>query len=157
MAKHTQTIRRQQPTNCLNVFDLFVRLALTQWIEDIFKTSSNFKLSCPDKTYMRCLQYNLTATNCKRAQKRLGKTSIRRLRYLPKTSHRHLLKMSSRRILSNFKNKTFYFHLFISCFLIFGQNVVTTLSFQRCCAKKSNVFTTCLRRRICDQVSTLQQ
>ena len=28
MIKHTQTIRRQQPTNCLNVFDHFVGLAL---------------------------------------------------------------------------------------------------------------------------------
>ena len=28
MVKHTQTIPRQQPTNCLNVFDHFVRLVL---------------------------------------------------------------------------------------------------------------------------------
>ena len=28
MVKHTQTIRRQQPTNCLTVFDHFVGLAL---------------------------------------------------------------------------------------------------------------------------------
>ena len=28
MGKHTQTIRRQQPTNCLSVFDHFVNLAL---------------------------------------------------------------------------------------------------------------------------------
>ena len=27
MVKHTQTIRRQQPTNCLSVFDHFVKLA----------------------------------------------------------------------------------------------------------------------------------
>ena len=27
MVKHTQTIRQQQPTNCLSVFDHFVRLA----------------------------------------------------------------------------------------------------------------------------------
>ena len=30
MAKHTQTIRRQKPTNCLNVFDHFVGLALKE-------------------------------------------------------------------------------------------------------------------------------
>ena len=29
MVKHTQTIRRQKPTNCLSVFDHFVGLALT--------------------------------------------------------------------------------------------------------------------------------
>ena len=29
MAKHTQTIRRLLPTNCLGVFDHFVGLALT--------------------------------------------------------------------------------------------------------------------------------
>ena len=28
MVKHSQTIRRQQPTNCLSVFDHFVRLTL---------------------------------------------------------------------------------------------------------------------------------
>ena len=28
MAEFTQTIRRQQPTNCLGVFDYFVGLAL---------------------------------------------------------------------------------------------------------------------------------
>ena len=28
MVKHTQTIRRQQPTNCLSVFDHFVEFAL---------------------------------------------------------------------------------------------------------------------------------
>ena len=28
MVKHTQTIRRKQPTNCLNVFDHFEGLAL---------------------------------------------------------------------------------------------------------------------------------
>ena len=28
MGKHTQTIRRQKPTNCLSVFDHFVRLAV---------------------------------------------------------------------------------------------------------------------------------
>ena len=30
MAKHTQTIRRQQATNCLSVFDHFVELALKE-------------------------------------------------------------------------------------------------------------------------------
>ena len=28
MVKHTQTMRRQKPTNCLSVFDHFVKLAL---------------------------------------------------------------------------------------------------------------------------------
>ena len=28
LVKHNQAIRRQQPTNCLSVFDNFVRLAL---------------------------------------------------------------------------------------------------------------------------------
>ena len=28
IVKHTQTIRRQQPTNCLSMFDHFVELAL---------------------------------------------------------------------------------------------------------------------------------
>ena len=29
MVEHTETIRRQQPTNCLSVFGYFVGLALT--------------------------------------------------------------------------------------------------------------------------------
>ena len=33
MVKHTQTIRPQEPTNCLNVFDYFVGLALKGLIE----------------------------------------------------------------------------------------------------------------------------
>ena len=28
MVKHTKTIRRQQPTNCLSMFDYFVKLVL---------------------------------------------------------------------------------------------------------------------------------
>ena len=32
MVKHTQTIRLQQPTNCLSVFDHFVGLALKELI-----------------------------------------------------------------------------------------------------------------------------
>ena len=32
MVKHTQTIRRQKSTNCLNVFDHFVGLALKELI-----------------------------------------------------------------------------------------------------------------------------
>ena len=37
------------------------------------------KLSYRDKTYIRCLKDNLTTTNCKHAQKCLGKISNRRL------------------------------------------------------------------------------
>ena len=32
MVKHTKTIRRHQPTNCLRAFDHFVRLAL-KWFK----------------------------------------------------------------------------------------------------------------------------
>ena len=34
MVKHTQTIRRQKLTNCLSVYDHFVRLAL-KWISSL--------------------------------------------------------------------------------------------------------------------------
>ena len=30
MVKHTETIRRQQPTNCLSMFDDFVKLVLKE-------------------------------------------------------------------------------------------------------------------------------
>ena len=45
MVKHTETIRRQQPTNCLSVFDHFVGLALDglkQEIDCITSLSKNF-------------------------------------------------------------------------------------------------------------------
>ena len=35
MVKHTQTIRRQQPTNYLSVFDHFVGLMLQRLIENL--------------------------------------------------------------------------------------------------------------------------
>ena len=37
MVKHTQTIRWQQPTNCLSVFDHFVGLALEglKWRQNV--------------------------------------------------------------------------------------------------------------------------
>ena len=36
MGKHTQTIRRQKLTNCLSVFDHFVRLALKRLVKLLF-------------------------------------------------------------------------------------------------------------------------
>ena len=41
MVKHTQTIRRQQPTNCLSVFDHFVGLVL-----------KGLKISCKTLTFI---------------------------------------------------------------------------------------------------------
>ena len=40
MVRHTQTIRRQEPTNCLSVFDQFMGLAL-KGLKDVFSTLSN--------------------------------------------------------------------------------------------------------------------
>ena len=45
MVKYTQTIRLQQPTNCLNVFDHFVGLALKGFnfnVSDILQKSQSF-------------------------------------------------------------------------------------------------------------------
>ena len=42
MVKHTQTIRRQQPTNYLSVFDHFVGLALEGLIHYTASTFMNF-------------------------------------------------------------------------------------------------------------------
>ena len=39
MVKHTQTIRQQQSTNCLSVFDLFVGLAL-RGLKQLYPTAS---------------------------------------------------------------------------------------------------------------------
>ena len=41
MAKHTQTIRRQQPTNCLNVFNHFIGLVLKGLKQNIDEASSH--------------------------------------------------------------------------------------------------------------------
>ena len=78
------------------------------------------------------------------------------LRCLSKTSYRHLLKLSPGRIFFKFQKKITFIYLFLAFFLI-GQNVATTLSFQRCCSKRGKVFTTCLGRFFNNQVSTLQQ
>ena len=101
-----------------------------------------FKLFYLDKAHIRCLQ-----DNGNQLQNVLKNVSERHLidvllRCLRKTSQRKLLKMSSRRIFLNFqkKKKTFYFYLLISCFLIFGQNVVTILSFRRRCSNKKVTF-----------------
>ena len=100
-----------------------------------------FKLSYLDKTYIRRLKYNLTATNCKRAQKCLRKTFNRRLIKMstydvPKTSFKDVSQIDFFKFQ---KKKTFCFYLLISCFLIFGQNVVTKLSFRRRCYKKKSL------------------
>ena len=39
MVKHTQTIRRQQPTNCLSVFDHFVVLTLKGLSINLFRSN----------------------------------------------------------------------------------------------------------------------
>ena len=38
MVKHTQTIRRQKPTNCLSLFDHYVGLTLKGLIKGVDKT-----------------------------------------------------------------------------------------------------------------------
>ena len=43
MVKHTQTIRQQQPTNCLIVFDHFVELVLKE-LKKIDTTISEYKV-----------------------------------------------------------------------------------------------------------------
>ena len=114
-----------------------------------------FKLSYPGNTNIGRLQVNLTATNCKSVLEKHLIDDL--LRCLCNTSQTHLLKMSSKRILKFFLKNIFTF-IYFSCFLIFGQNLVTTLSFRRHFSKKQvNVFIKCLRRRFYDQVSTLQE
>ena len=47
MVKHTQTIRRLLPTNCLNVLDNFVELALKRLKPEINHTDTIFGSSQP--------------------------------------------------------------------------------------------------------------
>ena len=59
MVKYTQTIRRQRPANCLNVFDFFAGLALKE-LTAIWKT---FRLLLPGLEYIYCQsQMNFDAT-----------------------------------------------------------------------------------------------
>ena len=50
MVKHTQTIRWQQPTSCLSVFDHFVKLALKgltvllKYIIRIYQETKSFEI-----------------------------------------------------------------------------------------------------------------
>ena len=57
--KHTQTIRRQQSTNCLNVFDHFVRLALKglKFLENV-EHSEHFD------DVMKAVNSNVSETVC---------------------------------------------------------------------------------------------
>ena len=48
MVKHTQTIRRLLPTNCLSVFDRFVGLALKRLLLEI-ETKESKKLKASQK------------------------------------------------------------------------------------------------------------
>ena len=43
MVKHTETIRRQQPTNCLSVFDYFVGFAL-KGLDQYHKNAADVQL-----------------------------------------------------------------------------------------------------------------
>ena len=64
MVKHTQTIRQQQPTNCLSVLDHFVGLAL-KGLNFLIKSSSSsqmldlvqFPLSYQDICLGHCHKY----------------------------------------------------------------------------------------------------
>ena len=50
MAKHTQTIRRLLPTNCLSVFDHFVELVL-KWLNENLGSQLYQKLKAVTKSY----------------------------------------------------------------------------------------------------------
>ena len=131
----------------------------TQWTQNIFKTSWNCLQTVLYRQNITLDVYKTTATNCKGTPSCIAKISNRRLikmstQDVSKKSFKdvfwkHLLKLKKNKFL-------FHFYLLISCFFIFCQNVVTTLSFWRRCSKKCDVFITRLRRRLCDQVSTLQ-
>ena len=56
MVKHTQTIPRQKPTNCLSVFDHFVGLALKE-----LKYSTLFKKLLPRRLLLHNFQSDFTS------------------------------------------------------------------------------------------------
>ena len=73
MVKHTQIIRRQQPTNCLSLFDHFVKLALkgleNLLLEDLKNTAFIFKFDelttqQVKKQYYGYVQYWSKCYNC---------------------------------------------------------------------------------------------
>ena len=75
MVKNTQIIRRQQPTNCLNVFDQFVgwRLKGSQLSKNSIKTTEVEGLKVPlKKVYQTFLKYSeskILAKSLKNAHK----------------------------------------------------------------------------------------
>ena len=57
MVRHTQTIRREQPTNCLSVFDHFVGLE-RKWLTPALKTLYySIILLCILIVNLRCIQF----------------------------------------------------------------------------------------------------
>ena len=57
MVKHTQTICRQQPTNCLNVFDHFVKWALKGFIPLHLRSFKEIKIICIQFLIFKPLSY----------------------------------------------------------------------------------------------------
>ena len=53
MVKHTQTIHRQKPTNCLSVFNHFVELTLKGLTEIYAETQSNIYDGAESVNYFR--------------------------------------------------------------------------------------------------------
>ena len=49
MVKHTQTIRRQESTNCLSVFDHFVGLAI-KGLKNIYYSVPQLAFTCSNST-----------------------------------------------------------------------------------------------------------
>ena len=52
MVKHIRIIRRQQPANCLSVFDHFVGLALKGLINVLISSQTSLKIVFTDLVFM---------------------------------------------------------------------------------------------------------
>ena len=64
MVKHTQTIRRQKPANCLSVFDHFMKLALKGLAIRVFSLS--FSMQNPQFLLLVSLKYPLNGAKIRK-------------------------------------------------------------------------------------------
>ena len=65
MVKHTQTIRRQQPTYCLSVFDHFVKLAFKGLLK---KTNLNISQIIFWVCHVKYFQYTMSMISCRQSK-----------------------------------------------------------------------------------------
>ena len=117
MVKHTQTIRRQQPTNCLSVFNHYVGLVLKGLIAKIHcsqQQKNNFCERCSIKTLFRKFYKFSLKTFMEKSFTNEG-TSLRSYRFFKKAITQNTFQQLIPELLTGASGTIFKLSIF--CFL----------------------------------------